>query len=70
LKYLRGFLNVPGLEIASRWQGVYIKHPSKPWVVADLGGNAIAVTGVGGAGMTLSFGLAERAVGDWLGDAV
>ena len=70
LKYLRGFLSVPGLEIASRWQGVYIKHPSKPWVVADLGGNAIAVTGVGGAGMTLSFGLAERAVGDWLGDAV
>jgi hypothetical protein len=48
---------------------VYIKHPVDAFVVARLGPNAFAVTGVGGAGMTLSFGLAEQLVADWYGDS-
>jgi FAD dependent oxidoreductase TIGR03364 len=68
LAYLRTFLAAPGLEIAARWHGVYVKHPAAPFAVADLGPDARAVTGVGGAGMTLSFGLAERVVREWLGE--
>jgi len=68
LDYLRTFLTVPGLRIASRWSGVYIKHPTKPFAAADLGPNALAVTGVGGAGMTLSFGLAEQMATEVLGE--
>jgi len=67
LAYLKTFLAVADLEIASRWHGVYVKHPTTPYVVADLGPDVRAVTGVGGAGMTLSFGLAEHVVTNWLG---
>jgi FAD dependent oxidoreductase TIGR03364 len=69
LAYLRTFLAVPDLAVAARWHGVYVKHPAAPYTVADLGPDVRAVTGVGGAGMTLSFGLAERVVNDWLGEA-
>jgi len=69
LEYLRTFLTVPDLTIAARWHGVYVKHPSRPYVVARPTPETLAVTGVGGAGMTLSFGLAEQTVKDWLGES-
>jgi FAD dependent oxidoreductase TIGR03364 len=68
LAYLKTFLAIPDLQIASRWHGMYVKHPTAPYVQADLGPNVRVVTGVGGAGMTLSFGLAERVVAGWLGE--
>jgi FAD dependent oxidoreductase TIGR03364 len=67
LAYLKTFLTVPELIIASRWHGCYVKHPTDAYVVASPAPSVLAVTGVGGAGMTLSFGLAERVVNDWLG---
>lgn len=69
LDYLRRFLNVPGLRIASRWQGTYAKHPDRPYVVLDPLPGVRVVTGLGGAGMTLSFGLAAKLVEDTLGPA-
>jgi FAD dependent oxidoreductase TIGR03364 len=69
LEYLRTFLTVPDLTIAARWHGVYVKHPAKLYVVARPTPETLAVTGVGGAGMTLSFGLAEQTVRDWLGES-
>jgi FAD dependent oxidoreductase TIGR03364 len=67
LAYLRTFVTIPDLTIAARWHGVYVKHPVEPYVVAHPTPDLWAVTGVGGAGMTLSFGLAERVVTEWLG---
>ena len=69
LAYLRTFLAIPELTIASRWHGTYVKHPSAAYVVARITPKVLAVTGLGGAGMTLSFGLAEQVVTDWLGAA-
>jgi hypothetical protein len=46
---------------------VYVKHPAEPWVVLEPAAGVTATVGVGGAGMTLSFGLAERVVADKLG---
>ncbi|MDW8208227.1 MAG: TIGR03364 family FAD-dependent oxidoreductase [Chloroherpetonaceae bacterium] len=60
LDYLRSFLYVPDLRITSRWHGTYVKHPVLPWVTAHPADNVTIVTGAGGAGMTLSFGLAEK----------
>jgi len=67
LTYLKTFLTVPDLQIAARWHGIYVKHPTDAYVVARLSPDCLAVTGVGGAGMTLSFGLAEKMITDWLG---
>ena len=68
LAYLRTFLTIPDLTIAARWHGVYVKHPTESFVVARPAPDVLAVTGVGGAGMTLSFGLAEQTVSNWLGE--
>jgi FAD dependent oxidoreductase TIGR03364 len=60
LNYLKTFLTIPDLVIAARWHGIYVKHPTAPYVIARPTPETLAVTGVGGAGMTLSFGLAEQ----------
>jgi FAD dependent oxidoreductase TIGR03364 len=67
LAYLKTFLTVPALTIAARWHGTYVKHPTAAYVVARPAPRVLAVTGLGGAGMTLAFGLAEQIVSDWLG---
>ena len=62
LSYLDTFLTIPNRTIAGRWHGLYLKHPHEPYVVARPSPDLLCVTGVGGAGMTLSFGLAEQVV--------
>lgn len=69
LAYLRRFVTIPDLTIAARWHGIYAKHPTEPYLVRPLGPNALAVTGIGGAGMTLSFGVAEKEIASWLGES-
>lgn len=66
LQYLRTFIRLPDLHIASRWHGTYVKHPSAPYIVEQPDARVTIVTGVGGAGMTLSFGLAEQVVTEYL----
>jgi D-hydroxyproline dehydrogenase subunit beta len=68
LTYLNTFVDVSNLRIASRWHGTYVKHPTKPYVVFHPLSGVTAITGVGGAGMTLSFGLAEQVVVRELGE--
>jgi D-hydroxyproline dehydrogenase subunit beta len=68
LDYLKTFLDAPGLQIASRWHGTYVKHKREPYVVIHAAPAVTAITGVGGAGMTLSFGLAEQVVSGELGE--
>ncbi len=69
LGYLGTFLSAPELRIASRWHGVYAKHPDLPAVVLHPLPRVTVVTGVGGAGMTLSFGMAESVVSQELGES-
>jgi FAD dependent oxidoreductase TIGR03364 len=65
LRYLDTFLQAPDLNIVERWHGVYSKHPDKPWFHARPEPNVDVLTALGGAGMTLSFGLAEQNVREW-----
>ena len=67
LAYLHTFLYVPDLTIAARWHGVYAKHPAESCLVRQPAPGVTVTTGVGGAGMTLSFGLAEQAVCERIG---
>jgi D-hydroxyproline dehydrogenase subunit beta len=69
LSYLNTFLEAPGLQIAAHWHGTYVKHPAEPYFVARPSAGVTVVTGLGGAGMTLSFGLAEQVVKESLGES-
>ncbi len=62
LNYLSGFLNCPDLRISQRWHGIYLKHPTDLYFVGRPEPGVVITTGVGGNGMTLSFGLAERVI--------
>lgn len=68
LSYLAGMVDSSAWQVTARWHGVYGKHPQRPWVICPISDRLWAVTGVGGHGMTLSFGLAEQVVNDWLGE--
>jgi FAD dependent oxidoreductase TIGR03364 len=64
LAYLSRFLAAPDLRINERWHGTYGKHPTEPYFLARPAEGVTVVTGLGGAGMTLSFGLAEQVVAE------
>lgn len=64
LKHLETFTRVPDLSVAERWYGVYAKHFDKPYLRFDPEDGVEVVTGLGGAGMTLSFGVASETFGD------
>jgi D-hydroxyproline dehydrogenase subunit beta len=68
LGYLKTFLRVPELRIASRWHGTYAKHPTEPYLIEHPADGVTMIVGLGGAGMTLSFGLAEQVVAGELGE--
>ena len=59
LSYLRGMMRLPDRTIAARWHGVYAKHPSLPIFTATPQPGVSVRVAPGGAGMTMSFGLAE-----------
>lgn len=60
LKYLKRFAQMPDPEIAETWHGVYPKLAGKTEFIAQPEENVTIVNGLGGAGMTLSFGLAQE----------
>jgi FAD dependent oxidoreductase TIGR03364 len=62
MDYLGTFAQVPALEIAERWHGVYPKLEGQPEFVARPEAGVTIVCETGGLGMTLSFGLAEDTV--------
>lgn len=62
LTYLRQLIQVPQLEIAERWYGIYSKMPTQSELLFHPFPSVTVLTGVGGAGMTQSFGLAEEVV--------
>lgn len=68
LDYLGTFLSLPEQRIAERWYGNYLKlMTGGTEFVASPHPAVKVVNGVGGAGMTLSFGLGESVMASWLG---
>ena len=60
LDYARQYLNVPKLEIAESWHGVYAKHPEHAYVSLTPVEGVRLVVVTSGLGMTMSFGIAEQ----------
>ena len=59
LRELQHLLRLPVWKISRRWHGIYAKHPDLPVYQAQPIPRVHIFTGTGGAGMTMSFGLAE-----------
>ena len=64
LEYLKSFAKAPSFAISERWNGIYSKLSGRTEFMATPAKSVRVVTGLGGAGMTLSFGLADEVVGD------
>ncbi|RUL89185.1 TIGR03364 family FAD-dependent oxidoreductase [Tautonia sociabilis] len=66
LRELRRILLLPDWTIAGRWHGIYPKPPSgaMPFEAEPMP-RVFVRNGVGGTGMTMSFGLAERSWESW-----
>ncbi|HKB90947.1 MAG TPA: TIGR03364 family FAD-dependent oxidoreductase [Opitutaceae bacterium] len=62
VEYLKSFALAPSLSIAERWHGVYPKLAGQSEFIAVPAPGVRIVNGLGGAGMTLSFGLAEEVI--------
>jgi hypothetical protein len=61
-KYLDTFAVLPDARVAERWMGVYAKLPGKTEFVHEPEPGVTIVNALSGAGMTLSFGVAEEIV--------
>jgi glycine/D-amino acid oxidase-like deaminating enzyme len=63
LDYLATFARAPDLRVAARWHGIYPKlTDGRTELVLQPEPNVTIINGLGGAGMTLSFGLTEEVV--------
>ncbi|RFS24607.1 TIGR03364 family FAD-dependent oxidoreductase [Chitinophaga silvatica] len=61
LDYMHTFLEAPEYTIQEQWHGIYPKLTNgQPDLVFSPEENVTVVNGLGGAGMTLAFGLAEE----------
>ena len=69
LRELRKVFRFPNWTISQHWHGVYAKHPALPVFEANPAPGIHICTGTGGAGMTMSFGLAEQMWSRWAGSS-
>ena len=60
LNYLNSFAHLDDLQITERWHGVYPKLSGELNLLVEPAPGVTIVNCLGGAGMTLSFGLAEE----------
>ena len=65
LRELRKVITLSDWTITERWHGIYAKHPTLAIFEQELDPGVHAFVGPGGAGMTMSFGLANNAWDRW-----
>lgn len=60
LRELQKIITLPDWTIARHWNGIYAKYPAGAVLERNPSPGIHLITGTGGSGMTMSFGLAER----------
>lgn len=68
LRYLATFLKLPAMRIVERWNGIYAAHPDELCWTGEPAPGVLIVGSPSGRGMTMSFGIADRLVGQRLGE--
>jgi glycine/D-amino acid oxidase-like deaminating enzyme len=68
LREARKVFHLTDWTLSQRWNGVYAKHLDLPVFETVAEDGTYICVGTGGAGMTMSFGLAERAWNLWHGE--
>ncbi len=63
LRYLHSFTELGEVTVTERWNGIYPKVKGDISLILEPEAGVTIVNGLGGAGMTLSFGLAEEVIG-------
>ena len=63
MEYLRSFTMMPDITITERWHGIYPRIDNDLSLIAEPESGVTVVNCLGGAGMTLSFGMAEEVIG-------
>ncbi len=64
LDYLNKLIRLPVQTLQARWNGIYVKHAQRAIYSEQLQPGVFLRVAPGGAGMTLSFGLAEKFFAD------
>ena len=62
LRYLESFAHLTSYKVTERWHGIYLKSQAGTELITDPEPDVTIVNCLGGAGMTLSFGLAEEII--------
>jgi FAD dependent oxidoreductase TIGR03364 len=62
LAYMDTFMQLKKYRVVERWHGVYPKKQGSLYLMHQPERGVMVVNALGGAGMTLSFGLAEKAM--------
>lgn len=60
LRELKKVIRLENWSIKEKWHGFYAKHPEQPVFESKIDDHVTLFAGAGGAGMTMSFGLAEN----------
>lgn len=68
LKELHKIIKLPDWSMESNWHGIYAKIPESIAVIQSPEPDVFVCTGLGGAGMTLAFGIAENNWRVWNGE--
>jgi D-hydroxyproline dehydrogenase subunit beta len=68
LREIQSMIRLGEGTLTERWHGIYAKHPTLPVFEDEASPGVRIFAGTGGAGMTMAFGLAERAWNRWMGE--
>lgn len=60
IRELKKVIRLDDWTIKEKWHGIYAKHPDLPVYEKEINETVSLFVGTGGAGMTMSFGLADR----------
>ena len=60
IRELKQVIRLNDWTVKEKWHGIYAKHPDLPVYEEEINPTVALFVGTGGAGMTMSFGLADN----------